>query len=92
MHIQDLVKFYPFVLKILSRNEIMMDGQMDLWNDRSSTAPLFQSRAINITLFFWQIPNIFHLVEKILAFSLVLRTRKKSDFFIALDEIYFVFA
>ena len=29
MHTQNLVKFYQFVLKILSGNEIMMDGQTD---------------------------------------------------------------
>ena len=45
MHIQNLVKFYHFVLKILSRNEIVMDRWID-GQPKSSTAPLFQSGAI----------------------------------------------
>ena len=38
MHIQNLVKFYQFVLKIMSRNKILMDGMMD-WQPKSSIAP-----------------------------------------------------
>ena len=48
--IQNLVKFYQFVLKILSGNENLTDRGMDERNDgqpKSSIAPLFQSRAIN---------------------------------------------
>ena len=44
MHIQNLVKFYKVVLKILSGNEIMTDGWNDGWNDRqpkSNIAPHF---------------------------------------------------
>ena len=58
MHVQYLVKFCQFVLKILSRNNIMTDGGKDVGTDgrnveqsRSSIAPLFQSRAIMILLF-----------------------------------------
>ena len=34
MHIRNLVKFYKVVLKILSGNEMMTDGQKDDRNDR----------------------------------------------------------
>ena len=33
MHIQNLVKFYPFVLKILSGNEMMMDRMTEGMTD-----------------------------------------------------------
>ena len=45
MHIQSLVKFYQFVLKILSGSEIMTDGRND-GLPKSTIAPLFQSGAI----------------------------------------------
>ena len=77
MHLQNLVKFYQFALKILSGKEIMTHRQMDVWNDKSSIAPLFQSGAINITFFSANTKYISSHVEKILAFSLVLHTRKK---------------
>ena len=46
MHIQNLVKFYKVVLKILSGNEMMRDRQNDRQNDgmtvnQSNIAPLF---------------------------------------------------
>ena len=54
MHIQNLLKFYIRVLKILSRNETMtderMDEQTDEQNDRqpkSNIAPTFSKRGYN---------------------------------------------
>ena len=38
MHIQNLVKFYQCVLKILSEDQIMMDGLTDGQTKRSSIA------------------------------------------------------
>ena len=46
MHIQNMVKFYQFVLKILSGNENLTDGRNDR-ESKSSIVPLFQSGAIN---------------------------------------------
>ena len=39
MHIQNLVKFYKVVLKILSGNEMMTDGQNDRLNDGMTDNP-----------------------------------------------------
>ena len=39
MHIQNLVKFYKVVLKILSGNEMMTDGQNDRQNDGMTDNP-----------------------------------------------------
>ena len=47
MHTQNLVKFYQFVLKILSWFEIMMDGQNDGMNDNPNTVyppPFFKAQ------------------------------------------------
>ena len=44
-----------------------------------------------IYFFFQKIPKIFHLVLKISAISLVLRTREITDIFNTFNEIYLVF-
>ena len=38
-HTKFVTKFYTGVLKILSRNEIMTDGQNDRWTDRMTDNP-----------------------------------------------------
>ena len=39
MHTRNLVKFYQFVLKILSRNKIMREGQTGRMMDRMTDNP-----------------------------------------------------
>ena len=51
VNIQNLVKFYHFVLKISSKNKIMKDRMTDGWNDgqpKSIIAPLFQSASLAV--------------------------------------------
>ena len=72
MHTQNsLVKFYQFVLKILSGNEILMNGRND-GQPKSSKAPFYQSGPIiralstnfltpppvNVLIYLYQIPYV----------------------------------
>ena len=47
MHVQNLIKFYKTVLKILSGNEIMRDGRNDS-QPKSNITPTFSKGAINM--------------------------------------------
>ena len=72
MHMQNLVKFYKFVLKILSGNEIMMDGLNDGPNDgqpKSSTAPHFQLYMLILSIYrhISNLVKFFEFVLKILS-------------------------
>ena len=75
MCIQNLVKFCPLVLKILSGNEnydemteLQKDGITELQKDRqgkSSIAPTFSKRGYNDN-FQGEILNIFHIFSQII--------------------------
>ena len=48
MHMQNLVKFYKFVLKILGGNEIMNDGLNDGLNDGQPKYSIFSAMILSV--------------------------------------------
>ena len=70
MHIQNLVKIYKCVLKILNRNETLMDGQIDGHNgglSKSRIAPFFKAIKFQPSMLIQNLVKSYQFVLKTLS-------------------------